>query len=74
MAGCLVGQPAVGAYRSTRRPPIWRIASPSEAAVTALWRDRRSGGLPRSQGGTNTQFFRAERVLDGDPFRVLTGA
>ncbi|MEV0903284.1 NucA/NucB deoxyribonuclease domain-containing protein [Streptomyces hokutonensis] len=25
-----------------------------------------------SQGGTNTQFYRAERVLDGDPFRVLT--
>jgi hypothetical protein len=25
-----------------------------------------------SQGGTNTQFFRAERVLDGDPFRVVT--
>ncbi|MFD9444229.1 hypothetical protein ACFWBR_38095 [Streptomyces sp. NPDC060006] len=26
----------------------------------------------RSQGGTNTQFFRAERMLEGDPFRVLT--
>ncbi|AZS90203.1 hypothetical protein ELQ87_34935 [Streptomyces griseoviridis] len=23
-----------------------------------------------AQGGLNTQFFRAERVLDGDPFRV----
>ncbi|MFF0837663.1 NucA/NucB deoxyribonuclease domain-containing protein [Streptomyces sp. NPDC003388] len=26
----------------------------------------------RSQGGSNTQFFRAERVLDGDPFLVKT--
>lgn len=24
-----------------------------------------------SQSGTNTQFYRAERMLDGDPFRVL---
>jgi hypothetical protein len=23
-----------------------------------------------AQGGLNTQFFRVERVLDGDPFRV----
>lgn len=23
-----------------------------------------------SQGGSNTQFYRSERVLDGDPFRV----
>lgn len=27
-----------------------------------------------AQGGLNTQFFRRERVLDGDPFRVLIGA
>ncbi|GGK73350.1 NucA/NucB deoxyribonuclease domain-containing protein [Mangrovihabitans endophyticus] len=27
-----------------------------------------------AQGGLNTQFFRRERVLDGDPFRVLVGA
>ncbi|WP_455681286.1 NucA/NucB deoxyribonuclease domain-containing protein [Streptomyces griseoluteus] len=25
-----------------------------------------------SQGGSNTQFFRAERMLSEDPFRVLT--
>jgi hypothetical protein len=25
-----------------------------------------------SQGGTNTQFFRAERMLSNDPFRVVT--
>jgi hypothetical protein len=24
-----------------------------------------------AQGGLNTQFFRRERVLDGDPFRVI---
>ncbi len=27
-----------------------------------------------SQGGTNTQFFRGQRMLDGDPFRVLVVA
>ncbi|WP_194292608.1 NucA/NucB deoxyribonuclease domain-containing protein [Streptomyces katsurahamanus] len=26
----------------------------------------------RAQGGLNTQFYRANRVLDGDPFRVTT--
>ncbi|MET7944392.1 hypothetical protein [Streptomyces sp. NPDC005302] len=50
-------------------PDVPSATGPTGASVCMIPATENS-----SQGGSNTQFFRAERVLDKDPFRVLTTA
>ncbi|MFB7500417.1 hypothetical protein ACFC09_38060 [Streptomyces sp. NPDC056161] len=50
-------------------PNVLQRTGPSGASACMI-----PEGENNSQGGSNTQFYRAERVLDGDPFRILTAA